>query len=512
MNKSIYINPFDLECEEYAKKFDKAMDDKFWQVVRQLIHEVELFLQINDTISYTPLYYSLGTAYGDLAFHCSDEFTDKNKEKSLFYYRKCFESLQKEELQEQEYQPYILGLKLNLLTNYGNTFDYCDRKLAAIRMYREALKICPDFMMAKGNLGVAFLHYSMLLHDSSHRDYLNYFAYGYLKEAVNDKTGNVYVNAKKWFNSAMKKYDPEYIQCVLEVPLEIPEYDLGDEEETDYRKWCLSNHLFLNPLNDLPLEHSCFAADVLELPPVVTDAKQEEIPIYFGLFNQIKQEFIYARYLIYVGKTYRSEPHYSDKETYLVNLYDYPQYSSRIEGIKLAFRSLYSLFDRVAFFISRYWDLGLKERDISFSNIWKSHMGKGKKEYALKNILSPKDNYGLNSIWWIYKDFKEKFGKSSKPKSQKLNVLRNALEHKYVKVHDSVLFNIDEPYVDEELTYHISEDDLYNYTLELMILVRELIIDLVLAVHVEEMRRKEKFDNRKVLHIELDNYDDKWKI
>ena len=74
------------------------------------------------------------------------------------------------------------------------------------------------------------------------------------------------------------------------------------------------------------------------------------------------------------------------------------------------------------------------------------------------------------------------------------------------------MFNIDEPYVDEELTYHISEDDLYNYTLELMILVRELIIDLVLAVHVEEMRRKEKFDNRKVLHIELDNYDDKWKI
>ena len=72
------------------------MDDKSWQVVRQLIHEVELFLQINDTISYTPLYYSLGTAYGDLAFHCSDEFTDKNKEKSLFYYRKCFESLQKE--------------------------------------------------------------------------------------------------------------------------------------------------------------------------------------------------------------------------------------------------------------------------------------------------------------------------------------------------------------------------------------------------------------------------------
>lgn len=38
--------------------------------------------------------------------------------------------------------------------------------------------------MAVGNIGIALLCYSMIVHDPSHRDYLNHFAYRYLKLAL----------------------------------------------------------------------------------------------------------------------------------------------------------------------------------------------------------------------------------------------------------------------------------------------------------------------------------------
>ena len=65
-------------------------------------------------------------------------------------------------------------------------------------------------------------------------------------------------------------------------------YESGKEEK--YRRWSLENGLFLNTLNDLPVLKMCFAADVLQLPDMIVsiDAK----PVFHGMFNQIKQEYI----------------------------------------------------------------------------------------------------------------------------------------------------------------------------------------------------------------------------
>lgn len=61
-----------------------------------------------------------------------------------------------------------------------------------------------------------------------------------------------------------------------------------------------------------------------------------------------------AGYLCYQAFYEREEPHFADKETCLLNLYDFPQYSIRIEGLKTSFRQLYSIFDKVAFFVNEY--------------------------------------------------------------------------------------------------------------------------------------------------------------
>lgn len=427
MGMANYENPFAMECNQYAHKFDEAFGFEDWDTTKILIRECEDLIKLYPgDYRYAPIYYSLGTSYSDLMGHALEYSGDYIQEKILYYYRSCFELLSDKKLEEPRYKPYVTGLKLPLLTNYANALDSCGRKISAIRYYRKALEIRHDFNMAVGNIGVALLHYSMIVHDPGHRNYLNHFAYRYLKIVLEDTNGEVDLKAKAHFQSVIDGYDTHYIKEFLEKPLHINKYTWDSNEETNYRNWCLRNHLFLNPLNDLPLEHSCFAADTLQLPGIVTPVGENDIPIYFGLFNQIKQEFIYARYLCYQGQLFSDEPHYADKETCLVDLYDYPQYSIRIEHEKAAFRLLYSLFDKVAFFANTYWKLGIKERDITFHSIWREESGhKHKYKHA---ALDTTNNVSLLSIKWIYRDFNDRFGDSAHPELQKFNMLRNALK------------------------------------------------------------------------------------
>ena len=113
----------------------------------------------------------------------------------------------------------------------------------------------------------------------------------------------------------------------------------------------------------------------------------------------------------------------------------------------------------------------------------------------------------------IYKDFNTRFGDSEHPELQKFNTLRNALEHKYVKVHSGLLYSIKAPYFDDDGTYHISDGDLQKLTIELAHMVRELIIDLSMAVHIEEQNRRQMHGEEKIIpQITLQGYDDEWKI
>src|SRR5260370_37886414 len=90
---------------------------------------------------------------------------------------------------------------------------------------------------------------------------------------------------------------------------------------------------------------------------------------FFAFFNQIKQEFVSARFLRFEGIT-SSGAHYSDRGVLLHNTFDYPTYSLAIERVKSAFRILYSLFDKIAFFLNQYLELAIPERQVTFRTFW----------------------------------------------------------------------------------------------------------------------------------------------
>ena len=502
------INPFSENSQILANKFDSATIARGIEELKLLITQSLEIIEHENIASQAQIYYSIGTVYADIA-NLSGMSNDENlREKQLFYFRKSLSIIESKQLEKLEYRPYILGFKLNLYTNYANALKHSGRNIAAIEQYKKVLDINPNFGMSLGNIGEAYQYYGALVFDPAHRDYLHNCAYDMLSKAIESNDPNIYSEAKEYFKHCIEQYDLEYVEKVLAIPLDIPQYDYPDSDELKYREWALHSNLFLNPLNDLPYYEFCFAADVLHLPNMIVniDAK----PIFHGMFNQIKQEYIFARYQYYCGIQIPEEPHYADKDTYLLHFADYPQYSIRIEQLKCSFKILYSLLDKVAFFINSYFELGISERDVSFFSIWKTEK-KGKTSYKYKNVLDPNSNFAISSLYWISKDFYKPSNVSPNPLAQRISKVRNALEHKYVKVYWNIIPDKANGEIDD-LALYVSEEELKEETFWLLKLIREIIICLSLAVNIEENKKRKASKDKIIPTLDFLNYDDEWKI
>lgn len=142
--------------------------------------------------------------------------------------------------------------------------------------------------------------------------------------------------------------------------------------ERTYRLWCLEHRLFLCPLNDLG-PYLAAAADDLMLPPLTErfdDRPDGHLPPpIIGLFSQMKQEYVSARFMLFEGMD-STKVHYSDRDVTLTDTFDYPLYSLASERVRTAFRIAYSLLDKVAFLVDRYWNLKKAPERISFKNVW----------------------------------------------------------------------------------------------------------------------------------------------
>lgn len=116
-----FVNPFPKLCEDYAHRFDIASDNNDIQAIRNLLSESEDFLRKHSDVIYAPLYYYMGTSYGNLRVHgysiesdetgLSLERKDASLERELYCFRHCLEFLDDSELSKEEFEPYVIGLK-----------------------------------------------------------------------------------------------------------------------------------------------------------------------------------------------------------------------------------------------------------------------------------------------------------------------------------------------------------------------------------------------------------------
>jgi len=238
-------------------------------------------------------------------------------------------------------------------------------------------------------------------------------------------------------------------------------------------------------MNDIG-NHSIAAHDPLNLPNLFSDI-DSGFPKYITYFNQMKQEYITYRHLLYEGIREKTNEFY-DCNTALTDDYDYNLYDIDTEKIKLAFRGFYSIFDKIAYFLSEYFDLPHGEK-VDFRKVWKNNTN--------PKELNPKfdglSNLALRGLYFISKDIFSLKDDTSfitvvEPEAVEINDIRNHLEHKFIniKLIDFRKYQIEN---NREQSKQITRDDLENKTLHLARLAREAMIYLSFAVHIEENKK-----------------------
>lgn len=199
--------------------------------------------------------------------------------------------------------------------------------------------------------------------------------------------------------------------------------------------------------------------------------------------------------------------HFSDFNTNLTETLEYAQFSLRVEKLKIAFKTIYGILDKIAYFLNIYYDLGISERSVNYRSIWRAETN-GKKH---KNVLNIDENFALASLYWICQDFDETFGKDSNPELERLRKIRNFLEHKYTIV--TWFYNDKKPLKEHVEALYISENELYDCTIELFKVVREALICLSLCVNIEEEKKFDELsDETKIVNMTIHKFDDEFKF
>ncbi|PMQ06536.1 hypothetical protein DyAD56_03505 [Dyella sp. AD56] len=397
--------------------------------------------------------------------------------------------------------------RCQILTNLGNSLDTLGRFIEARRAWSAALTIEPNFWMARCNRGRALMHYAVALYDPGHHGVLALHAHRDLLDGLASLSTHGHfgdASLAEFYTASAERIAEVYNLDAIEAHHAPDGWDMGEsDEERSYRHWCLRNVLFLNPLNDVETA-SVAANDILGLPDFATAIG--EPPIITGMFNELKQAFVSARWLLWEGM-HAERPHFSDRDVLLYNTLDYPAYGLAVEKVKLAFRMTYSILDKVAYFLNQYLALGMPEKRINFRTIWRDQ-DKG----PVRPRFSTSENWPLRGLYWLSKDlFEEGMRDSTEPEARALADLRNHLEHKYVKVHELLL---DAPAAHDmfhdTLAHSIRRTDLEHRTLRLMQLVRSALIYLVLGIHKEEQMRAKDQDGL-VAPMTLHTIEDDWK-
>lgn len=504
-----------------SRDCDLAYDNRDSNLLLELSEECRILAESETihTMIRAKLYYDSFTSLSNYV-----EITDLNKvdkekciEKILYLCRRSLllqEEYASENIMDELEEANFNGLYFKTDVNYCNILSQLGRLPKAIFENRKVA--IQGFGMAIGNLGMELYDYGCFDYDKGHQQLILEKVCSLFKKAIDFSENQVHSGAKKSY--LQKLYGILGTDKFEEKLGSIPDFDLFnlsdfpnkynsenvEIKEYRYREWVAQNCLALNTLNDC--DYSVKQAyDPIHLPNMLASV-DEKYPRFHGLFNQIKQEYSSARFMIYEGiQNSDVHTHFSNKDVFLINTLDFPVYGLNIEMIKSAYRTTYSLFDRIGFFLNEYYYLGLTKRKVSFRTIWSKST----------NLLEiSESNYILKALYWIKKDL---YGDSISdykdyidPTLNRAYQIRNVMEHRYLKILSYDNFFSEDSIIDELATL-ISMREFHDLAIALLRTCREMIILLSMLVNIEEKRKNKDFDGSILPSIHLSEYKDNWK-
>jgi len=352
--------------------------------------------------------------------------------------------------------------------NLGNCFDTLGRVLDALQCYEKALELKPDHGIALGNKGLALSYYAAVA--GKHQGTFLTEAYSLLSKALQLGVPPEKASTFSKYLEDISEQFPD--KQILNRSPEYPGYTIEASSEFDrfLQEFCLANKLYLNICNFC---QRCDAAigDTAVIRKMIVPVDKDSYLHFSAYLNQIKQDYVTARFLLVLSKYKGLDLDFVDKYVRIINTLDYSLHNIYIQLLKTSFKVFYDILDKIACFINDYLELGISETKIKFHTIWYSDWKTKKIREKIKDTRS----YCLNALFDIHREFEK-----DRP-YEKLRNTRNALTHRFVNIR---MFQEDE----EDMT----EDIFVEQTLELARIVRNAIIYLLQFVYVEENRKEAK--------------------
>lgn len=378
-----------------------------------------------------------------------------------------------------------------ILTNYGNLLKDVGRVIDAIAQWDKALSILPNFGKARGARGLGLGRYTALQRNGWHQAILAQHAYDSLESASKPDAyfeSDDAEQANLYYRPRAKHLLEHFNIDEIREQNYLAKGELGKSKaERAYRAWCLKHRLVLNPLNDLG-SWIAASSDELTLPALsekFCDGTNGALPPpIFGFFNQLKQEYASARFMLYEGVTAKGV-HFSDRQVDIADTLDFSEFSLATERIRTAFRIAYSLLDKVALLINRYMgfdaDKNARNVNLSFKNVWFQA-----KNNFLNPSLLPSQNIGLCGLYWLSKELHDdELILTTAADARELHAIRNALEHKYLKVQEGWAA----PFIDKQVGDYaltLGSHELEAKAIRVMQTARSALFYLTFAIEYEE--------------------------
>lgn len=412
--------------------------------------------------------YNLGLFYSE-HYESNDPihiiFRDEDKYyMAIFYYLKAIKLYEDNKDYLDNDTEFLYEIIRRLYVNIGNDFSNQFRSISALSYFRKALEIDSNFDMAIGNFALGIEHHSPLVGLSEDKYCMVFNLLYELYYRVNidnlDSGQELFLSKKLHYRSKQE----EYIRTILQG--KDANYDpyacFTEITGNDYEDWCIKNTLYLNFINDLGnYEEAKFDIDVHKL--------QEELKLTEGQLYIL--DYLFKLYSFQRRKIFQCKKLNNNE-----NFFELAQ----------VFQNLYSYFDKIAFFIYKFYGLTGKEFKVDINTIWNM------KDTDGNNLLKYKNQF-LYNIYWLRKEYREKTNDKQdhmninellSPDAQDYADIRNTIEHKQFSFRQ----------IDELL--YLNPNLLYNKTIKLASVIRNMILSVVQLVRTERQLTNPKTNKR----------------